>query len=282
MEIVHVSDLHIGCEDQAALDAAARFIARRKPSGVIATGDLTAVGARDELDKAFAWLASLEAPAMAMPGNHDTPYYSLMRRLGDPFGRFARSASGARRVRTNAWATPDFVVAPINTARGVQLRLNWALGAVSRRQVDAAAAVLGEAGSDALRIVASHHPLIWPKQAPIGGRTRGGARAAAALVKAGADVFLSGHLHAASAWPIALGGRRAVSVSAGTLSTRLRDEPGGFTLIRHAGPAIVEVEIVHIGAQGACRTAHLHRFDLREPTASADAAGPQGAVRDRA
>ncbi|MBL8550716.1 MAG: metallophosphoesterase [Hyphomonadaceae bacterium] len=258
MELLHLSDLHFGSEDAAALGVVAEFVRARAPSAVIVTGDLTAIGAARELEQAFAWLRGLEAPVLALPGNHDTGYYEPLVRLFDPFGRFERAAAG---VRTGAWSTRDFLIAPINTARGVQLRVNWALGAISKAQARSAAAAIESAAPGALRIVASHHPLIWPHEAPIGGRTRGGPDAAASLIGAGAQVFLSGHLHHGAAWPIDVGAGGAVAISAGTLSTRLRSEPGGFMLIRRPGADAIEVETVHIVGDGP-QTVGIARFAI--------------------
>lgn len=258
MELLHLSDLHFGSEDKAALDVVVQFVRARTPSAVIVTGDLTAAGLQTELEAAFAWLRALEAPVHTVPGNHDTAYYEPLVRLMDPFGRYERAAQG---VHTGVWSTKDFLIAPINTARGIQLRMNWALGAISHEQTQSAVRALQSAEGDALRIVASHHPLIWPHEAPIGGRTRGGPKAANAMIRAGAQVFLSGHLHHSAAWPVDVGDGSAVSISCGTLSTRVRKEPGAFTLIRRPSVDAIEVETVHI-VENAARTISIARFAI--------------------
>ncbi len=123
--LVHISDIHFCGEDRAAIKIVAEYLREIRPSAIIASGDLTARGSSSEMKAAFDWLRELPAPALATPGNHDTPYLGILDRLIDPFGRFLRESDG---VRTEAWETPDFVIIPINTARGVQFRLNWALG----------------------------------------------------------------------------------------------------------------------------------------------------------
>lgn len=243
MKIVHVSDIHFGNEDKAAIAAAEAHIAEIAPDAVLASGDITAIGAADEMEAAFAWLNALPAPAIATPGNHDTPYFSILPRLFDPFGRFRRASTG---VATGPFLREDFVIAPVNTARGVQWRKNWALGAISGGQVRACAGVLSAAPHDAVKIVATHHPLIWPPNAPIPGETRGGEAAVRALIDAGADFFLSGHLHVSGVHKLDHNGRTASAVSAGTLSIRHRGEPGGFIVLQSAGDGRVEIERLHL------------------------------------
>jgi 3',5'-cyclic AMP phosphodiesterase CpdA len=228
MMLVHVSDLHFGSEDEAAIAAAESFIRDRKPAFVIASGDLTAIGRPCEFDAVFAWLANLPAQIVVTPGNHDTPYFKLWPRLVSPFALFYRGAAG---FITRAFKAPGVAFAPINTARGVQLRKNWALGAISRRQTRAAADFIAAADPNDLRIVVTHHPLAWPEGAPIEGDTRGGAQAMDRLIDAGADLFLSGHLHTAHLAVFERGGRAAAAISSGTLSIRQRGNPQGFVAI---------------------------------------------------
>jgi 3',5'-cyclic AMP phosphodiesterase CpdA len=255
LELVHLTDLHFGCADAGALAAAARYIEEHKPDAVIVTGDISKDGLREEIEAAMAWLRTLAAPVMVTPGNHDVPYYNLWGRIIDPWGNFNRAATG---VRTAAWHTPDWSIVPVNTARGVQVRLNWAQGAISDHQVRVATRELRNAAPGALRIIITHHPLDWPTDAPIHGQTINGVQAQAALLEAGAQIFLSGHLHFASARLIQ---ERALSITSGTLSQRLRHEPCAFAAIRRPAADTVETEIVHV-KQGLAETAAVRRFQL--------------------
>jgi len=261
LEFIHLTDLHFGCEDKAALNAAARYIAERKPDAVIVTGDISKDGLASELNNACAWMRELEAPVVLTPGNHDVPYFEMWGRLFYPWTRFNRAAEG---IQTLPWHTPDFSIIPVNTARAWQIRLNWAQGEISRGQTAIAAAELQRAAPDALRMVITHHPLAWPNDAPIKGVTRGGARALERLVGAGAELFLSGHLHFASA---RLYGTRALSIVSGTLSQRVRHEPCAFTVIRRPMSDVIETEVVYI-AQGVCETASVRQFRLNAPAAA--------------
>lgn len=260
LQIVHVTDPHFGCEDAAALKAVAAYVNETKPDVVICTGDLSKDGLQHELDNACAWLSDLSAPVILTPGNHDVPYYDMAGRLLYPWTRFERAAHG---LRTQAWHAPQWSIVPINTARAWQLRLNWAQGEISRGQTALAAAELQKGAPGALRIIATHHPLDWPSDAPIRGVTRGGARALHQLSDAGAELFLAGHLHFASA---RLVGAEALAVTSGTLSRRLRHEPCAFMVIRRPAPDALEAEVLFV-VQGVCETASKRRFALNAPLA---------------
>lgn len=259
MELVHLTDLHFGCEDAAALNAAKRYIDEHKPDAVIVTGDISKDGLAVELENACEWIRSLGAPAMLTPGNHDVPYYEMWGRIAYPW---ARIKSAARGIQTEAWHTADWSIVPVNTARAWQFRFNWAQGEISRGQTAIAAAELQRAKPGALRIVITHHPLDWPNDAPIKGMTRGGQRGLRKLVDAGAELFLSGHLHFASA---RLFETKALSICSGTLSRRVRHEPCAFTVIRRPSKGVIEAEVVYV-VQGVCETASIRQFRLNAPS----------------
>lgn len=258
VELVHLTDLHFGCVDETALKAAASYIEEHKPQAVVISGDISADGLAIELDAACAWMRTLAAPVMLTPGNHDVPYYNLLGRLFFPWDRFDRAAHG---VETKAWHTPAWSIIPINTARAIQFRLNWAQGAISDKQVDIAIEELAKAAPGALRIVVTHHPLDWPNDAPIKGATINGEPALARLIDAGAELFLSGHLHFASA---RLQNTNALSITSGTLSKRVRHEPCAFTAIRRPEPNVIETEVLHV-IQGIAQTATTRRFSMKAP-----------------
>jgi 3',5'-cyclic AMP phosphodiesterase CpdA len=258
VQLVHLTDLHFGCEDRHALAAAAKYIADLKPDAVIITGDISKDGLAVELNNACAWMRELPAPVMLTPGNHDVPYFEMWGRLAYPWTRFRNAAQG---IHTEAWHTPLFSIVPVNTARAWQFRFNWAQGEISRGQTAIAGAELQKAAPGALRIIITHHPLCWPNDAPIKGITRGGARGMEKLIDAGAELFLSGHLHFASA---RLYGTRALSVVSGTLSQRVRHEPCAFTVIRRPLEDTIETEVIYI-VGGVCQTASTRQFRLNAP-----------------
>lgn len=223
-----VADIHFGCEDKAALAAFAAVLPDINPAAVVVAGDLTYRGHRHEFEAAEQWLATLKRPIVLAPGNHDVPHYDLVSRFLSPFARYDRHMND-----DGVQSFDDDVVSvvTINTARGVQARLNWAHGVISREQADAAAAMLTKAPPQAARIVVCHHPLVVPEGAPIKTSTRGGPEAAAALTNAGVDLVLTGHLHRPFAEPLPFGDRKTWSVGSGTLSHRQRGAPASFTTL---------------------------------------------------
>ena len=258
MQLVHLTDLHFGCEDKAALNAAAKYVRHLRPDAVIVTGDISKDGLQSELDAACNWMRELGVSCVLTPGNHDVPYFEMWGRLFYPWDRIRRAQSG---LIVDPWHTPRWSIVPVNTARAWQLRLNWAQGEMSRGQTAVAAAELQRGQPGALRIVMTHHPLDWPNDAPIKGVTRGGVRALHKLADAGAELFLAGHLHFASA---RLFETRALCVTSGTLSQRVRHEPCAFTVIRRPKADVIETEVIHIN-QGVCESASLRQFRLGAP-----------------
>lgn len=216
--LFHVSDLHFGNEDRAALDWFAQEVARDRPEAIICTGDLTMRGSAREYAAAQDYLAALQAPLWLVPGNHDVPYYHhMLRRLTRPYSRFR----GLDAAVGGALAPEGLAIVPLKTVARAQFRLNWSKGRVSEADLDAALHGLAHHGDASLRLVACHHPLI----AEPGGKspsTRGGARAVAALARAGATVVLSGHVHDPFDLTIDCEGQPLRLIGAGTLSQRLR------------------------------------------------------------
>ncbi|MEV3991915.1 phosphodiesterase [Streptomyces sp. NPDC049837] len=75
MLLAHISDLHLDGTERAT-ERAARVVAylnglSRRPDAVLVTGDIADHGAPDEYAEAARLLATLQAPALTCPGNHD-------------------------------------------------------------------------------------------------------------------------------------------------------------------------------------------------------------------
>ena len=96
--LFHISDIHFGSEDKAALNWFAEEVATHRPDAIICTGDLTMRGTPREFAEAARWLGSLAAPVSVEPGNHDMPYYwEMVTRLRHPFARYARLVEAVHR-----------------------------------------------------------------------------------------------------------------------------------------------------------------------------------------
>lgn len=229
LRLAHLSDIHFGGENKHAVAAAAGWIGAHRPDLVVITGDITREGAQPEFTAARAWIDSLAAPSLVVPGNHDTPYFSLVKRLVAPWRRYERHFGAPPR---EAHRLPGLAMASVNTARGVQLRANWSKGAISPRQVSGAIRALAVAPAGTLRVVACHHPLIEMIGGPMSGLVHGGHDAAVAFSEARVDLVLTGHVHAPFALPYPGGDGKTWAVGASTLSIRERGAPIGFNCIQ--------------------------------------------------
>jgi 3',5'-cyclic AMP phosphodiesterase CpdA len=225
--IAHVSDIHFGCENAAAVEAVGERLRAEPPDVVLVTGDITQSGRRREFQAARAWLESLSPPTASTPGNHDTPYWDLIARLFRPFVRYD-AFIGPPGLGALAW--PGLAVASINTARGAQPRANWSKGQVRLADARNACTALAAAG-DGLKVVICHHPLMEVTGGPMTGRVWGGVEASRILAEGGVDLILTGHVHMPFAHALPFGDGQTYNVGASTLSLRERGCPAGFNLI---------------------------------------------------
>lgn len=226
VRLAHLSDIHFGGENEAAVAGAAERIRSGGFDLTVVSGDLTRYAEKPEFEAAAAWLNTLPEPRLVTPGNHDAPYLAWAERVFAPFRRYERYVGPAP---AQSWRARGVAVRGLNTARGAQPRLNWSKGQISVRQAKAAAAWFEP--SDRLRIVVVHHPLVEMIGGPMTARVWGGERAAEIFTEAGVDLVLSGHIHAPFTWPYAFGDGRTYAVGAGTLSVRERGVPPSYNEI---------------------------------------------------
>ena len=188
--LLHVSDLHAGTHEELEVEhALARLAERLEPQLVVASGDLAHRGRREQLERAASLLRSLGPPVLAVPGNHDLPYTP---------SRFVRPWAEFEQVWQTTEPTvslPGLHVVGLNSARPFRHQG----GALSRAQLESAAERLGRAEEGALRVAVLHHHLIgapWraAHKRPVSRRNH----VLRALVDAGADLILAGHIHQAA------------------------------------------------------------------------------------
>ncbi|MGH3008265.1 MAG: metallophosphoesterase family protein [Gaiellaceae bacterium] len=188
--LLHVSDLHTGTPEERDVEQAlARLVERVEPQLVVASGDLSHRGRRAQLERAAGFLRGLGPPVLAVPGNHDLPYTPL--RFVRPWTEFERIWETTEPVA----ALPGLHVVGLNSARPFRHQG----GALSGAQLGRAATRLGAAEPGALRVAVLHHHLVgapWraAHKRPVSRRNR----VFHALVEAGADLILSGHIHQAT------------------------------------------------------------------------------------
>ncbi len=226
VRLIHLSDIHFGCENAAAVAATREYILAHPADLVVVTGDITQAGARRQFKAAEAWLSTLPGAQLRAPGNHDTPYWNLIARLAWPWRRYNRFFGPAAFASFDG---PDLAVISLNTARGAQLRLNWSKGQLRTRDAAQAASLLRAAAG--LRVVLCHHPLMEVTGGPMTGLVWGGVEGSKILAEAEADLVLTGHVHMPFAHALPFGDGRTYAVGAGTLSLRERGSPAGFSLI---------------------------------------------------
>jgi len=182
-----VSDLHYGARDDAPIERGiAALVERVAPLLIIASGDLTHRGRRDQHERAYRFLNGLGTPLVTVPGNHDIPY-SFPARFTRPWREFER-----------LWKTTE----PVHSGNGTHVvGLNsvrpWRhqSGGLSDAQLERATTRLQDAPDGALRVVVLHHQMIgapWrTRKKPVARRTHVLAR----LVDCGAELIVGGHIH---------------------------------------------------------------------------------------
>jgi 3',5'-cyclic AMP phosphodiesterase CpdA len=189
--ILHVSDLHTGTRDDSTVeDALAGLAGRLGPELIVASGDLTNRGRREQHERAHRFLHSLGVPVLAVPGNHDLPY-TFPARFTRPWAEFERLWGTAEPTH----ASPTLQVVGLNSARPYRHQG----GALDEGQLRHAAERLSAGADGAYRVAVLHHHMIgapWraSRKRPVSHRNH----VLRELVAAGADLILAGHIHQAA------------------------------------------------------------------------------------
>ena len=187
LRLVQVSDLHAGTREEPEVEDDLRTLVRdTDPELVIASGDLTHRNTTGQHERAAAFLRSLERPLLVIPGNHDIPRWPPWR-FTRTFAEFERQWPETEPV----YRSERLVVCGLNSVRPWKQQG----GALRAAQLEHVAQVLADAPAAAFRVVALHHHLVG---APWRSRKRTIANRSSvlgALVDAGAELILSGHVH---------------------------------------------------------------------------------------
>jgi 3',5'-cyclic AMP phosphodiesterase CpdA len=246
--LVHLSDLHFGRLDPALLQPLRTAVTSAAPDLIAISGDLTQRARRSEFAAARAFIDSLPARTLVVPGNHDVPLWNVAARFMTPLRRYQRYVSEDLEPE---YVDEEMIVAGVNTARS----LAWGEGRINLRQVGRLVRRLAAAPASAIRIIVTHHPFDLPggvHERRLLGRAP---MAMAQLARAHADLFLSGHLHLShvsqSVARYRIAGHSALIVQAGTLSTRGRGEPPSFNVLRIQRPEMALLKFVWTPPSGA-------------------------------
>ncbi|MBB5686432.1 metallophosphoesterase family protein [Sphingobium boeckii] len=239
--LFHVSDLHFGREDEAALAWFAARVKDERPDGVIITGDLTYRARSEEFATATAWLEQLKVPVTIEPGNHDLPYFNPIARFLSPYQRYRKLERAIERPLD----LEHVCIVPLKTTARAQWRANWSWGVVRPVSLVRTLTLLQACPANRLKIVTCHHPLIDTADMTKASNTRGGEAALGRLAAAGADVILSGHVHDPFDIRHPIAGRAVRLIGAGTLSERVRTTAPSFNELSFlAGSLQVKVRMM--------------------------------------
>jgi 3',5'-cyclic AMP phosphodiesterase CpdA len=188
--ILHVSDLHFGTREDTSVERAlTALVAEVEPELVVASGDLTDRGRRDQHERVARFLRSLGTPVLAIPGNHDIPY-TFPARFTSPWAEFERQWETVEPV----YSSPSVVAVGLNSVRPWRHQS----GGLGDAQLERATERLRTAGDGSFRIVVLHHQMVgapWrSRKKPVARRNR----VLGQLVESGAELILGGHIHQAS------------------------------------------------------------------------------------
>ncbi|MDS9466958.1 metallophosphoesterase [Paracoccus sp. MBLB3053] len=220
--LLHLSDLHFGYEREALVEPLLDRVNAAGADLVVVTGDLTHRGRSAQYRKAAEFLRRIEAPLVAVPGNHDIPLYRLTDRMMQPYRRYRRA------IADN--------LEPIGHVGNLRVQgvnsvdpMAWQRGVLTAAQVRR---VTDHVDPSCYNIVALHHPM---QQRPEVDKAlmRGAPEALALFELKGVDVVLTGHLHLWFAGAF-LGpeGRPLLQLQAGTaLCSREDDRQNEFAVL---------------------------------------------------
>jgi 3',5'-cyclic AMP phosphodiesterase CpdA len=190
IRVLHLSDLHFGSHSDPRLEPGLEtLIGRVDPELIVASGDLTHRGRPGQHDRAADFLRGLDRPVFTVPGNHDIPY--------TPVARFTKTWKQFERhweTTEPVYRSDTLFVVGLNSVRP------WLhqSGRLRSAQLRHAADLLQQAPPQSLRIVVLHHHLLgapWrSRKKPVAKRSK----VLAALVDAGAELILAGHIHQAA------------------------------------------------------------------------------------
>jgi 3',5'-cyclic AMP phosphodiesterase CpdA len=243
--IVHLGDLHFGKDvDLKQIAALEDFVARTKPDVVCVTGDVTQRARVGELQRALAFVQSMErhAPVHVIPGNHDVQWWKAILPFTKALGRWTKYRAVFGEELAPVLATPRFVVAGLLTSFGLawkSLTFNprdmTVKGHLSKQEVTRVKTVFGGAPHEAVRIATLHHNVLRGEISNRMGLSRW-RTAQQRLLGIGADVILCAHDHQEGAGQI--DGVLPVSTT-GTHTSRTRGKrPSAFNVVTVDGQAV--------------------------------------------
>jgi 3',5'-cyclic AMP phosphodiesterase CpdA len=237
--ILHLSDTHFGTETPAVVEALVAMAKKASPRLVLLSGDITQRARKSQFAAARRFVDRLQAPVVAIPGNHDIPLFNVLARATAPYGGYRQFFGPALEPVLD---DDHVLVVGVNSTRASRHKN----GEVSADQVAWASRHLRRARPEQLRVVMLHHPVLALQASDEENVPSGREMAVQEWVAAGVDLILGGHIHLPYVLPLSQaesGSRRAWAVQAGTaVSSRVRNEISNSVNLIHYGGHATEPE----------------------------------------
>lgn len=217
--ILHLSDTHFGTETPAVVDALVAMAKKACPRLVLLSGDITQRARKSQFAAARRFVDRLQAPVVAIPGNHDIPLFNVLARATAPYAGYRRFFGPALEPVLD---DDHVLVLGVNSTRASRHKN----GEVSANQVSWVSSHLRRARPGQLRVVMLHHPVLALLASDEENKPFGHEMAVQEWVAAGVDLILGGHIHLPYVLPLGHDehGARAWVVQAGTaVSSRVRN-----------------------------------------------------------
>lgn len=249
--LVQISDLHFGAVIENVLADLTVSINELRPDLLIVSGDLTQRAKSEQFKQAADYLAQFSMPKIIVPGNHDIPLYNVFDRFVHPLEKYIRYITDEMMP---VFIDEEIAVVGLNTARSLTIKD----GRLNEKQISEAAEILRNAPASATKIVVTHHPLdALPEFED--DLAENAEKALIELSDAGADLFLSGHLHMGKMTHVhttktSKMDKKVLMVQAGTAcSTRSRNEINSFNVLYVSQNKIEAIEMTHSLESGFVR-----------------------------
>lgn len=227
-----IADLHFGREQKLLLPHLLTAIHAAAPDYVVIAGDFVQRARPAHFRPARAFVDQLQAPWIAVPGNHDIPLYNIASRLLWPRAAYRRHI---------ATQTEPFIQTKTATLIGIDTTdpLRVQRGRITDDQIDRVCATIKQ-DDGRLPIIIAHHPFHQKPEVEKK-LMHGAARALEAWSDCGPHVILSGHLHSFLVEPFVTrkGAGQTLQIHCGSsTSTRHRGNPNDLAILDITGSGI--------------------------------------------